>query len=174
MTFLVEVGHCWRRSRRQRKLNILAEACCWLSFLQIIHKPHIWWCGNYSCCFLLSFHVSTPPALRVVYCAENFIVRKTEKCLTSTGKGGRVSELCGGTWKVLKYVVAWRKCTSTVKWNVLLEMNLHSLLSFDIEQRWKGDFLISLSIWLKFGLSGRVGQVAVFFWLENFKLFSTE
>lgn len=32
-------------------VDILAETSCCLSFLQIIRKPHIWWCSNYSYAF---------------------------------------------------------------------------------------------------------------------------
>lgn len=74
---IVGEGWCWR------KLNILAEACCWLSFLQIIHKPHIWWCGNYSYVpfLLLSFHVQPSLiALFTMRCSQSVLLCRKFHC----------------------------------------------------------------------------------------------
>lgn len=136
------------------RLNILAEACCWLSFLQIIHKPHIWWCGNYSCCFLLSSHVSTSPAFIVVYCAENFIVRKSKKCLTSTGYGRRAAGFAGvdgKCWSMLWFEESVHQQQSEMFCFEWICIRFGSHCRVVVMERW----LFDIAIWLVFGQRGR-------------------
>lgn len=94
---------CWR------KLNILAEACCWLSLLQIAHKPHIWWCGNCSCCLSLV-------AFTIFYCAWIFILWNKSKCLTW-------KEDVENCWRYMKR--GWGKRNACQQLSKMFCINLH-------------------------------------------------